>query len=228
MLLKLFLFFVMFGIPACTTIHQPLPLNPPAAQPLVQSIAGIEHVVAKGETLWRISKIYHTDLDDIIRANRISDSTNIVPGQKIIIPTTSSKGIAPEKNFTPLERGDSDFIWPIKGKIITQFRQKSDGVSSKGIDILTEPSQDVLASQNGRVVFVGELIGYGKTVIIEHPDGISTVYCGNSSVNVKTGDDVRQGMAMAKTGPSPRKGTSLLHFEIRKKYKPQNPLYYLN
>ena len=100
--------------------------------------------------------------------------------------------------------------------------------SNKGIDILTEPNQDVLASRAGNVIFIDELPGYGKTIIIDHHDGFSSVYCGNSSTGVKIGDEVQQGIVIAKTGQSPRKNSGSLHFEIRKKHKPQNPLYYLN
>jgi len=78
------------------------------------------------------------------------------------------------------------------------------------------------------VAFAGSLVGYGKTIIIEHREGVSTVYCGNSSVAVKTGDTVKQGMTIAKAGQTPRQDGSNLHFEIRRKNKPQNPLYYLN
>ena len=216
----------MLCLSSCATVENPQPPGAMSGPTLIKPPVGIEHVVLKGETLWLIAKMYHTDLEDIVTANKISDSTNIAPGQKIIIPKTSTLSNIPETNFASKE--DADFIWPTKGKIITQFRQICDGVSNKGIDMLTEPYQDVRASSSGRVAFVGNLAGYGSTVIIEHPEGLSTVYCGNSSVNVRVGDEVKKGMVVAKTGNSPRKGCGSFHFEIRKRSKPQNPLYYLN
>ncbi len=208
----------LLGLSACATVEQPSATSTtPANQARSTSI---EHIVAKGETLWRISKIYNTELEDIVRINALSDSSLIACGQKIIIPNAFRRA-----NTAVY---DSDFIWPSKGKVLATFRQKYDGVSNKGIDILTEPNQDVLASRTGKVIFIGELTGYGKTIIIDHYDGFSSLYCGNSYVGVKTGDKVQQGMVVAKTGQSPRKDSGSLHFEIRKKHKPQNPLYYLN
>ncbi|MFH0940483.1 MAG: LysM peptidoglycan-binding domain-containing M23 family metallopeptidase [Candidatus Omnitrophota bacterium] len=205
----------LLGLSACATVEQP----PAPSSPNQAQLASIEHVVAKGETLWRISKIYNAELEDIVRINGLSDSSLIAYGQKIIIPNAKRANTAVY---------DNDFIWPSKGKVIVTFRQKDNGVSNKGIDILTEPNQDVLASRTGKVIFLGELPGYGNTIIIDHRDGFSSLYCGNSSVGVKIGDEVQQGMVVAKTGQTPRKDSGSLHFEIRKKHKPQNPLYYLN
>jgi len=172
--------------------------------------------------------MYNAELEDIVRINGLSDSSNIAYGQKIVIPNAFQRANTASLATNFDSKYDNDFIWPSKGKVIATFRQKYDGVSNKGIDILTETNQDVLASRTGKVIFIGELPGYGKTIIIDHHDGFSSVYCGNSYIGVKTGDEVQQGMVVAKTGQSPRKDSGSLHFEIRKKHKPQNPLYYLN
>jgi lipoprotein NlpD len=223
---KLLVLFSILSLSACATVEQPSSTT--ASIPAAPCIPtkGYAHVVQKGETLWRICKTYNADLEDVVRANRIPESSNIAVGQTIVIPRSNADTVSPQTNFA--SRGPSDFIWPAKGKIIGQFREKSSGVANKGIDIATDTAQDVLASQDGRVAFIGHLAGYGETLIISHSDEISTVYCGNSSVNVKTGDDVKQGMVIAKTGHSPRLDTGSIHFEIRRKNKPQNPLYYLN
>jgi len=231
MFFRLLIYIALLSLSACATVEQPLATSTTTASNLASNQAypnTIEHVVAKGETLWRISKTYNTELEDIIMANGLTDSSLIECGQKIKIPSAfqSAKISSPQTNFN--SKIDSDFIWPSKGKVVAAFRQKYDGVLNKGIDILTDPNQDVLASRTGKVIFIDELPGYGKTIIIDHHDGFSSVYCGNSSVGVKIGDEVQQGMVVAKTGQSPRKDSGSLHFEIRKKHKPQNPLYYLN
>jgi murein DD-endopeptidase MepM/ murein hydrolase activator NlpD len=210
MLFRLFLSLILLGLPACATVESPQAQPLLAQQTLIIPPGSIEHVVAKGETLWRISKLYHSDLEDIIRINRIPDSTTVTPGQKIYIPRQNSDSTAPTTNFSTGE--DTDFLWPIRGKIITQFRQKSDGTSSKGIDILSDTPQDVLASRSGTVVFIGEMIGYGTTVILDHRDGFTTIYCGNESVSVHVGDTVKQGTTMAKTSTTPASGYGSLHF----------------
>jgi murein DD-endopeptidase MepM/ murein hydrolase activator NlpD len=221
------LLFSAFFLSSCATVEQPsLKTAPFAATPQAPA-EGLRHVVAKGETLWRISKMYAVDIDTIVRANRIPESGTIILGETIVIPQNKTDDRPPETNLVS-HNNNSDFIWPAKGKVVTRFKEKSDGVYNKGIDIATDPAQDVLASRDGAVTFIGDLAGYGATVIIDHQDGISSVYCGGSAIVVKTGDTVKQGMVIARTGKAPRQKNAALHFEIRKQHKPQNPLYYLD
>lgn len=226
MLSKLALSFSVISLSACASVGQPASTALAVAQPALPAPIGIAHTVQKGETLWRISKMYRADIENIVAANRISGSAPILVGQTLIIPDSKDRRKDPGANFnnSPV----TDFIWPVKGKVITQFHQRIDGVLSKGIDIATEQRSDILACQDGRVAFVGDLPGYGSTLIINHQDNLSSIYCGNGSVAVKTGDDVKQGMIVAKIGHNPRQAQSALHFEIRKRHRPQNPLYFLN
>jgi len=69
--------------------------------------------------------------------------------------------------------------------------------------------------------------GFGKTIIIDHGDGFSTVYAYNSQLVVKLGDRVTRKMVIAKIGDTGRAQSPRLHFEIRKNKIPKNPFYYL-
>lgn len=55
-------------------------------QPKVVQPKGIYHIVGSGQTLWRIAKTYNVDINEIMRANRITDPTQIGVGQPIFIP----------------------------------------------------------------------------------------------------------------------------------------------
>jgi hypothetical protein len=227
MFLKSFiLLLVMFNLSSCATTPVETPSQNLSNLPTEKPIEGFTHIVQKGETLWHISKIYHMGLEDIIKANRLSDSSTIAPGQAILIPKIPSKNMTPEIIFTARE--DTEFIWPLKGKVITRFKEKIDGVASKGIDILTDSPQNILAVRSGKVIFADNLIGYGSTIIIDHGDGLSTLYCGNADVSVRAGEEVKQGSVIAKTGKTGRPENGSLHFEIRQRHKPQNPLFYLS
>ncbi len=208
---------------ACATTNQPIST---ASSPVISSPIQTDyrsHVVTKGETLWRICKSYDADIDEVVRINNIPESSNISVGQKLLIPKQKTPA-----NINFAAKDNMDFLWPANGQIVGRFRERLNGVQNKGIDIATAPGQDIYASRDGLVAFAGRLNGYGETLIIDHRDGISTVYCGNSSLNVKSGDEVKRGTAIAKAGQSARDGKTALHFEIRRKNKPQNPLYYLN
>jgi murein DD-endopeptidase MepM/ murein hydrolase activator NlpD len=212
---------------ACATVEQP-PLQTAAPISAIPPLTtpGTVHVVQRGETLWRISKTYQVDLDEILRVNNIPDSGTIDVGQRIVIPTEpTAKKLA--LNDTP-DSGGGDFAWPLRGEVVTGFKQKRDGVMNKGIDIRPAGAQDVRASLGGRVTFSGRLPGYGQTVIIDHGNSFSSVYSGADTLLVARDADVASGTAIAKAGDPNGKHQGILHFEIRKRQKPQNPLLYLD
>jgi len=112
--------------------------------------------------------------------------------------------------------------------VVSYFGATSNMAKNKGIDIAARQGAAVLASRGGKVTFTSErLKGYGKTVIIDHLDGFETVYAYNAQNLVDTNQRINQGDVIAKTGKTGRADRPMLHFEIRKKHKPQNPFYYL-
>lgn len=192
----------------------------------IRKTNGIYHRVKQGETLWRIVKTYNVALDDVVRINRIPDAARISSGQLIFIPNTKEKRRV--ITYKELKKGDNTFIWPLRGKIVSYYGAKKGDVKNKGIDIRTREGVKVVASQSGRVSFCDEKVkGYGKTIVIEHGNGYSTVYAHNSRILVKVGDWVRQGETIARAGSTGRTSVPILHLEIRKKHQPQNPFHYL-
>lgn len=182
---------------------------------------GLYHKVSKGETLWRISKAYGVDLQTIANANKLPDEKKIYIGQLLFIPQIETRDYTKDIK-------ESSFIWPIKGTIISFYGSYKDGVKNKGIDIKARHGEAVVASRSGKVSFIDEnMKGFGKTLIIDHGDEYSTVYAHNSQLLVKVGQYVKQGTVVAKAGQSGRAASPRLHFEIRKKHKPQNPFYFL-
>lgn len=189
------------------------------------NIPGFYHRVERGQTLWRISKIYNIDLDEIVRINHIADVTNIEIGQMLFIPRQQK-----QQQASLSQSNLEDFIWPINGKVIAVFGQTFNNMVNKGINILPNKNTDVVASRSGKVVFYNlNFKGYGKTVIIDHGDGFLTVYTKNSQVFAKLGDFVSKGTVIASVGSAGNTAdkNEYLHFEIRKGYTPQNPYYYL-
>jgi murein DD-endopeptidase MepM/ murein hydrolase activator NlpD len=201
----------------CTTPRLPLEIVP-------ERVGGVIHTVQKGETLWRISKVYNVNLDTIVKVNKITDHTKIKVGQKLLIP-----GVEKKREVLNLSLKDSyTFIWPTKGEIVSYFREIKNHLINKGIIIRARLGQEVLSSRAGRVAFCAEnLDGYGKIIIIEHDEGFATIYANNLENLVKLNEKVEQGEVIAKVGMDQRLNMPALHFQIRKNNKPQNPLYYL-
>lgn len=195
----------------------------PYVKPQVpEGLPGIYHRVERGQTLWRISKMYEVDLEELARVNRISDSASIEVGQLLFIPNRRRIKTASVKYSS------DDFIWPIKGRVIASFGQTYNNMINKGLNIQPRSSLEIVAARSGRVVFYAkDFGGYGKTIIIDHGDGLSTVYARNSEVLIKLGDEVQKGDLIAKAGSAGRDKNTYLHFEIRKGHLPQNPYFYL-
>lgn len=195
---------------------------PYVTAPAPEGIPGIYHRVEKGQTLWRISKVYDVDLDEVVRINRISDATNIEVGQLIFIPHRQ------RQQRLPLESSPEDFIWPLKGRVILPFGQAANNMINKGINIQAYRDADVVAARSGRVIFYSpNLEGFGKTIIIDHGDNFLTVYARNAQVFVKPEDFIQKGTRIAKVGSAGRDKNAYLHFQIRKGYTPKNPYFYL-
>ena len=116
------------------------------------------------------------------------------------------------------------WIWPAKGKVITQF---SDTANLKGIDIAGTPGEPVYASAAGRVVYAGSgLRGYGKLIIIKHNATYLSAYAHNQDILVKEGQQVARGQKIADMGNTDANQVKL-HFEIRRFGKPMDPEKFL-
>ncbi len=182
---------------------------------------GLYHKVRPKETLWRISKMYGVDMERIAKANRLQDKKKIYAGQVLFIPQARATSFGDKQK-------ERSFIWPLKGKMISFYGSSTDGVKNKGIDIKARHGEPVIASRSGKVSFVDDnMKGFGKTIILDHEGEYSTVYAYNSQILADVGQMVRQGTVIAKAGQSGRAASPRLHFEIRKKHKPQNPFYFL-
>jgi lipoprotein NlpD len=118
------------------------------------------------------------------------------------------------------------FARPATGVTIARY----DGNTRKGIDIAGNLGDPVLASADGRVVYVGdELANYGNLIIIDHGDNFLTAYAHNQVALVREKEVVRQGQQIASMGKT---GTGAervkLHFEIRKQGTAVDPEPYLS
>jgi lipoprotein NlpD len=114
---------------------------------------------------------------------------------------------------------DLVFVNPARGQVINAF----DGLKNKGIDIVGNKGDPVVASADGRVVYAGSgLRGYGNLVILKHNSTYLTAYAHNDKLLVKEDQFVKQGQKIAEMGDSESDRVKL-HFEIRKTGKPVDP-----
>jgi lipoprotein NlpD len=117
------------------------------------------------------------------------------------------------------------WLWPTKGRVHRTF--VAGDPSRNGLDIAGKEGQAVKASSGGYVVYSGQgLIGYGELIIIKHSENMLSAYAHNKVRLVNEGDQVSAGQKIAEMGRN-TSDEQLLHFEIRSRGKPVNPLNYL-
>lgn len=226
MIVIFLLCFSFLFVAGCATTKAPYS----SSETTVIPSKGVYHKVTKGETLWRIAKTYQVSLEDITTANNIPNAASIelnqllfIPGvdviKKIEIPSATS-------TQTAIIDGDADFIWPVRGgRVVSFFGDRKGSAQNQGIDIKVSDDLSVRASRSGKVVLVNYLVGYGMVVVLEHHDGLLSVYGHNEKVFVKLGDVVTKETMIAKAKIA--RDQAYIHFAVRRGHKAQNPLYYL-
>ena len=128
---------------------------------------------------------------------------------------------------------ETAFTMPVGGTISSPFGWRFDPINNKrawhtGLDIRANSGSAVTAGMQGTVTFAGEDPELGNMIIIDHGNGMETVYGHNSELLVKTGDTVTSGTQIARVGSSGRTNGSHLHFEIRQNGLSINPEPYFS
>lgn len=127
------------------------------------------------------------------------------------------------------------FIWPAAySKSITcKYGPRIHPITKKksnhtGIDIRASMGSNIYATASGKVVTAGWNTAYGNMIIIDHGNGITSLYGHASKLVVKVGDTVNQGDIIMKAGSTGYSTGPHLHFEVRKNGTPQDPKNYLD
>jgi len=123
-------------------------------------------------------------------------------------------------------------LWPAEGEITSPFGWRTHPIFGTqrlhtGIDIGADYGDTVRAADGGVVIHSDWMGGYGNAVIIDHGNGISTLYAHNSQLLVSEGQAVGKGQAVSRVGSTGYSTGPHLHFEVRQNGSPVNPLNFL-
>jgi len=182
-----------------------------------QAPEGACHLLRPGQTLYAISKAYQVPLEVLVEANSLADPSRIQAGRLLFIPGASRVLEIPATFAAQL-------IWPVSGAITSSFGPQATREHHEGIDIDGVPGQVVRAAAAGRVVWAGSERGYGNLVIIDHGDGLSTLYAHASRLLVGPDETVESGEPVAEVGNTGNARGAHLHFEVHRNGQPVNPL----
>ncbi len=150
--------------------------------------------------------------------------------QRVQATTTPAKlSVETPVKATEATRALPTFRWPVRGKVITSYGAKTNGMANEGINLSVPEGTPVRAAEDGVVGYSGnDVKSYGNLVLVRHSNGYVTAYAHASEVLVKRGDAIKRGQIIAKSGQSGEVGSPQLHFEIRKGSSPVDPLQFLN
>jgi len=123
-------------------------------------------------------------------------------------------------------------LWPVVGRVTSHFGERNDpfngeGAFHRGVDISSDIGTRIIAPADGIVRFADFMNGYGRAVMIDHGNGISTLYGHMSGFAVSAGQFIRRGDAVGYVGQSGRSTGPHLHYEVRIFNTPVNPSKYL-
>ena len=123
-------------------------------------------------------------------------------------------------------------LWPVEGQVTASFGERIDpfngeGAFHSGVDIGSSYGGQVLAPADGVVIRSEIMGGYGKMIMIDHGNGISTRYGHLSGYAVAAGQAVHRGDVIGYVGTSGRSTGPHLHYEVRINDTPVNPYKYL-
>lgn len=214
-----------FGITLNTLLWANNLTNPRAIQPgdqlVILPISGVQVEVKKGDTVDSIAKKYKGNIQDILSYNGLSQDEQLAVGSTIVIPdgefdwrpveTSGSSRYTFEISRYPSY--DGYYVRPVVGG------RKSRGIHGfNGVDLANSCGLPVTASAGGTVILArseGWNGGYGRYVVVSHPNGTQTLYAHLRDVLVSVGRSISQGFQIGTIGSTGNSTGCHVHFEVR-------------
>ncbi|MFP5374767.1 MAG: murein hydrolase activator EnvC family protein [Gammaproteobacteria bacterium] len=114
--------------------------------------------------------------------------------------------------------------WPLSGTLVSGYGSPlPGGRRSEGVTIAAAAGTEVRAVADGKVVFADWMNGYGLILIVDHGNGLMSLYAHNDALLRDPGDSVRRGDPVARVGTSGGQGRPALYFELRRDGRPVDP-----
>lgn len=164
------------------------------------------------------------------------ETSRLVLSEKVLTePVTQqmTEGAGNETTYSASYYGDTGsgvieepFIWPLPNNGGTETCAYGED-SHQGVDLAIDAGTEIYAAGSGTVVVAGWYYTYGNCVVIDHGNGVRTLYAHCTSVNVEVGDTVSQGDVIGYVGMTGYATGNHLHFEVHINNRTHNPLNYI-
>lgn len=149
----------------------------------------------------------------------------IAPVNEVIVKGTA-KTLASAKQKQAAH--SAGFIFPLPAGSWRVTSYYGDGRNHKGVDIIAKGGTSIFAVAGGKVVHSGWKGNYGNCVIIEHENGMRTLYAHARQLCCSVGDTVSQGEVIALVGTTGQSTGNHLHFEVIVGGRNVDPAPYIN
>lgn len=210
------------------------PKNAPALRKAPVATSSKAVIVHAGQTLSSIARANQVSVSALMAANNLSSphllrigQRVIIPGANAVIPRLRQGTVATPEPAPPDYRvAAGELVWPARGSMTSGFGWRRTR-NHNGIDISANRGAPITAAMAGKVILTGWYGGYGLAVVLDHGDGVQTIYGHASKILVHLGEEVDAGATIALVGCTGVCTGPHLHFEVRLDGRPVNPLQYL-
>lgn len=179
------------------------------------------------------------DLNLIVKPVTFPEISLTLPPEKVFLSPEDQKRANQEAEKLRLiwqkisdRLWEGDFILPLENQFSTTFGviriiNKEKISPHRGVDIKGKKGEEVRASNRGKIVLTEELFFGGSTVVLDHGQGIYTIYMHLSKFNVKPEDIVSKGDIIGFVGSSGRASGPHLHFGVKILNVSANPVSFV-
>jgi murein DD-endopeptidase MepM/ murein hydrolase activator NlpD len=197
---------------------------------------GEAYVVKWGDTAYKIAVRFGTTVRELTAANNLANPNVLKVGQVLrigrgggaaagepaVTPAAAATEAVAAATVDPAAMAGS-FVWPLQGRILNYYRY-----GHSAIDIEASIGTEIVAAAAGVIEFASwNTAGYGNLTIIDHGNGVRTLYAHQSAFLVEPGQQVEQGQVIGKSGSTGWSNWPHVHLEMIMNLRRVNPCGYL-
>ena len=158
-------------------------------------------------------------------------------GTEVLVPALQGETAETVSGLYAVPEESVWFCWPVEGSNTVSLSNRygyrmspggQGGTFHAGIDIPAPEGEVILAAADGTVTETGFDTVRGNYLVLDHGDGLTTLYAQCRNVDVEEGDTVKAGEMVAAIGITGMSTGPHLHFEVRQDGEAQNPVAYFD
>lgn len=151
----------------------------------------------------------------------IKNKRKVDPTKKDMVRILKEKKVIGDslRNWTDVEEVQMRFLVPVQGRLsspfgLRRFFNKQPRKPHSGLDIAAPTGTPIVAPSSGTVITTGNYFFNGYSIFLDHGNGLISMFCHMSRIDVKPGQSVNQGESIGAVGKSGRATGPHLHWSV--------------